>query len=114
MGLGKLGRLRVGQPTNHWRTPPSSGRIHPLFACDDCSFVERLQAGALLMKAGLFFLETGRQGARPWSARGSAGSLTTRPSWDAGGATTTSISSRRCRPPRDGSLSSINSVAIGG
>ena len=24
----------------------SSGRIHPLFAYDDCSFVERLQAGA--------------------------------------------------------------------
>ena len=39
MGLGKPGRLGVDQPTITCRTRPSSGRIHPLFACD-CSFVE--------------------------------------------------------------------------
>ena len=40
MGLGKPGRLGVDQPTITCRTRPSSGRIHPLFACDDYSFVE--------------------------------------------------------------------------
>ena len=34
-------RLRVDQPTI---TGELAGRMHPLFACDDCSFVERLQA----------------------------------------------------------------------
>jgi len=47
----------AGRPAHdHWRNSAHSERIHPLFARDDCSFVERLQARALLMKAGLFFL----------------------------------------------------------
>ena len=40
MGLGKPGRLQVDQPTITGELSPVSGRIHPLFACDDCSFVE--------------------------------------------------------------------------
>ena len=40
MGLGKAGAI-AGRPAHdHRTTRPSSGRIHPLFACDDCSFVE--------------------------------------------------------------------------
>ena len=39
-GPGQAGAI-AGRPAHdHWRTRPSSGRIHPLFACDDCSFVE--------------------------------------------------------------------------
>ena len=61
MGLGKRERLRVDQPTITGELGPAPDAYSPLFACDDCTFVERLQAGALVMKAGPFFLETGRQ-----------------------------------------------------
>jgi len=55
MGRGKRGRLRVDQPTITGQLGPSSGRIEPTIACDDCTFVERLQAGALVMRRGFFF-----------------------------------------------------------
>ena len=64
MALGKPGRLRIDQPTITGEFGPATA-AYPLFARADCSFVERLQAGALLMKVGLFF---GRA-ARPASAK---------------------------------------------
>ena len=54
MALGKPGRLRVDQPTITGELRPDTD-AYTQFAPDDCSFVERLQAGALLMKVGLFF-----------------------------------------------------------
>jgi hypothetical protein len=54
-GLGKPGRLRVDQPTITAELGPAPNAYTPLFDCDDCSFVESVQAGALLMKVGLFF-----------------------------------------------------------
>jgi hypothetical protein len=46
----------AGRPAHdHWTTRPSSGSIEPTIACDDCTFVERLQAGALVMRRGFFF-----------------------------------------------------------
>ena len=55
MGLGKPGRLRVDQPTITGELRPAPA-AYTHYSPDDCSFVERLQAGALLMKVGLFFL----------------------------------------------------------
>ena len=55
MALGKPGRLRVDQPTITGELGLATDAYTPSFARDDCSFVERLQAGALLMKVGLFF-----------------------------------------------------------
>ena len=53
MALGKPGRLRVDQPTITGELGLATDAYTPSFARDDCSFVERLQAGALLMKVGL-------------------------------------------------------------
>ena len=53
MALGKPGRLRVDQPTITGELGPATDAY--THARDDCSFVERLQAGALLMKMGPFF-----------------------------------------------------------
>ena len=61
--LGKPGRLRVDQPTITGELGLATDAYTPSFARDDCSFVERLQAGALLMKVGLFFGRAARHGA---------------------------------------------------
>jgi hypothetical protein len=43
MGLGKPGRLRVDQPTITGELGPAPDAYTHYFACDDCSFVKRLQ-----------------------------------------------------------------------
>ena len=53
MGLGKPGRLRVDQPTITGELGPAR-TIHPLFACDDCSFVERLPDRSAFDEGELF------------------------------------------------------------
>ena len=54
----------AGRPAHdHWTTRPSSGSIEPTIACDDCTFVERLQGRSACDAAGLFFRRSDR-GAR--------------------------------------------------
>jgi hypothetical protein len=53
MGLGKPGRLRVDQPTITGELGPVPDA--PLFACDDCSFVETAGLSAF-DEGGSFFL----------------------------------------------------------
>ena len=55
MDLGKRGRLRVDQPTITGELGRAPDAYSQLFGCNDCTFVERLQAGALVMRRGLFF-----------------------------------------------------------
>ena len=53
----------AGRPAHdHWRTPPSSGRIHPLFACDDCAWSKTAGRSAF-DEGGPFFL---RQAGGRW------------------------------------------------
>src|SRR3954451_18394993 len=61
-GPGQAGAI-AGRPAHdHWTTRPSSGRMEPTIRRDDRTLVERLQAGALVMKAGPFFSGDGPRG----------------------------------------------------